>query len=84
MKKSRSVIKNIRKTQSRRKRNLIKKRTLKGAVRQIRRTSTKKQAFKAYQDTQSLIDKSVQDGIIKKRKAARLKSRLVKSIKTKK
>jgi ribosomal protein S20 len=84
MKKSRSVIKNIRKTQSRRKRNLIKKRTLKGTVRQIRRTNTKKQALKAYPDTQSLIDKSVQDGIIKKRKAARLKSRLVKSIKTKK
>lgn len=84
MKKSRTVLKNIRKTQRRRKRNLIKKRTLKSAIRQTRKVSTKKQAVKAYPDTQSLIDRSVQDRIIKKRKAARLKSRLVKNIKAKK
>ena len=84
MKKSRSVIKNIRKTQRRRARNLVKKRVMKAAVRKVRKASTAKQALKIYQDTQSLIDKSVQDGIVKKRKAARLKSRLVKNIKVKK
>jgi len=84
MKKSRSVIKNIRKTQRRRKRNLVKKRVMKSAIRKIKKTNTKKTAMKSYPETQSIIDKSIQDGIIKKRKAARLKSRLLKTVKTKK
>jgi len=80
MKKSRSVIKNIRKSQRRRQRNVKKKKALKGAIKTLKKKTTKKQALKSYPGVQSLIDKSVQDGIIKKRKAARLKSRIIKSI----
>ena len=84
MAKARSVKKNIRKTQRRRKHNLVKKRVMKSAIKKIKKIKTKKAAMKSYPEAQSVIDKSIQDGIIKKRKAARLKSRLLKSIKTKK
>lgn len=80
MKKSRSVLKNIRKSQRRRVRNVAKKRKLKNAVKQFKKAKTKKQAQKMYTEVQSLIDKSIQDGIIKKNKAARYKSHLSKRL----
>jgi small subunit ribosomal protein S20 len=84
MKKSRSVLKNIRKSQRRRGENVTKKRKLKTAIKQLKKATTKRQAQKAYPEVQSLIDKSVQDGILKKNKAARHKSQLSKRITTKK
>lgn len=83
MKKSRSVLKNIRKTARRRKANIIKKRRLKNAMKKIKKMESKRQALKIYPDAQSIIDKSVQDGIIKKNTAARYKSYLLKSINSK-
>jgi small subunit ribosomal protein S20 len=84
MKKARSVLKNIRKSARRRKANLIKKRKLKNALRKLKKAKTKKEALKQYPAVQSVIDKSIQDGIIKKNTAARYKSRLLKKIKDKK
>jgi len=84
MKKSRTVLKNIRKSERRRKINVVKKKVLKSAIKRLKKMTSKKQALKAYPEVQSLIDKSIQDGIIKKNKAARYKSRLLKHIATKK
>lgn len=80
MKKSRSVLKNIRKSACRRKINTQRKRTLKGAIKHIQKCKTKKEALKAYPAVQSMIDRSIQDGLIKKNRAARLKSRLLKRV----
>ncbi|HEC79518.1 MAG TPA: 30S ribosomal protein S20 [candidate division WOR-3 bacterium] len=84
MKKSRTVLKNIRKSERRRKINVVKKKVLKSAIKRLKKMTSKKQALKVYPEVQSLIDKSIQDGIIKKNKAARYKSRLLKHIATKK
>ena len=53
---------------------------MKSAIKNYQKLKTKKQAIKVYPAVQSLIDKSVQDGLIKKNKAARYKSRLAKRI----
>ena len=84
MKKSRSVLKNSRKSAQRRKTNTLKKRKLKSAIKNMKKLSSKKEALKTYPGVQSLIDKSIQDGIIKKNTASRFKSRLLKSISKKK
>lgn len=76
--KSRSVLKNIRKSAQRRKTNRAKKRRLKDVIKKYNKTTTRKQAEKMYPDVQSIIDKSVQDELIKKNKAARYKSRFSK------
>jgi len=55
---------------------------LKEAFKRIKKLKTKKSALKAYPEVQSIIDKSVQDGIIKKNTAARHKTHLVKHIST--
>jgi len=80
MKKSRSVLINIRKSARRRKTNFIKKRKLKSAIKKINKIKTKKAALKSYPEVQAIIDKSIQDGFIKKNTAARYKSRLLKHI----
>ncbi|MGB3340701.1 MAG: 30S ribosomal protein S20 [bacterium] len=80
MKKSKSVIKNIRKSARRRKASLTKKRRMKDAIKKYTRTKTEKASEKMYPEVQSIIDKSIQDGLIKKNKAARYKSRLSKRL----
>jgi small subunit ribosomal protein S20 len=80
MKKSRSVLKNIRKSQKRRKINYVKKRKLKSAMKDLLKLKSKKEALKKYQHVQSMIDKSIQDGLIKKNTAARYKSHIIKHI----
>jgi small subunit ribosomal protein S20 len=82
MKKSRSVLKNIRKSGHKRTANRQKKRKLKEAIKSYKKLRTKKQAQKAYPEVQSLIDKSIQDGLLKKNTAARYKSKLTKKIST--
>lgn len=76
--KSRSVLKNIRKSAKLRKANRIKKRRLKDAIKKYNKTKTKKATEKMYPSVQSMIDKSIQDGLLKKNKAARFKARLSK------
>jgi small subunit ribosomal protein S20 len=80
MKKSRSVKKNIRKSARRRIINVSKKKRLKAALKNVKKMTSKSKALKAYPEVQSIIDKSIQDGIIKKHTAARYKSRLIKYI----
>ena len=82
MKRSISVLKNIRKSNKRRIANRNKKKRLKDAIKKVRKYKTKKSALKAYPGVQALIDKSVQDGIIKKNTAARHKAQLMKHINT--
>jgi ribosomal protein S20 len=80
MKKSRSVLKNIRKSARRRIINVGKKKKLKAALKNLKKMDSKTRALKAYPEVQSIIDKSIQDGIINKHTAARYKSRLLKYI----
>jgi small subunit ribosomal protein S20 len=82
MKRSISVLKNIRQSTKRRIVNRKKKKRLKDALKRIQKTTTKKSALKAYPEVQAIIDKSVQDGIIKKNTAARHKAHLMKHIST--
>jgi len=82
MKRSISVLKNIRKSTNRRIVNRNKKRKLKEAIKKLKKVSTKKSAMKAYPGVQAIIDKSVQDRIITKNTAARHKAQLMKHIST--
>ncbi len=82
-KRSKSVLKNIRKSKRRYLQNLKKKKKLKEAIKKIRKAKSKEEAIKLFPGVQSIIDKSVQDGIIKKNTAARYKERLAKFIRTK-
>ncbi|KPL13732.1 hypothetical protein AMJ74_04695 [candidate division WOR_3 bacterium SM1_77] len=82
MKRSISVLKNIRQSNKRRIVNRNKKKKLKDALKKVKKSKTKKSALKVYPAVQALIDKSVQDGIIKKNTAARHKTQLMKYINT--
>lgn len=81
MKKSRTVLKNIRKSAKRRTENTIKKKKIKDAVKKVKKLKTKKAALKHYPEVQSLIDKAAQDGIIAKNAAGRRKAKLLRDIK---
>ena len=80
MKKSRTVLKNIRKSAKRRKENTLKKKKIKDAVKKLKKLKTKKAALKHYPEVQSLIDKATQDGIIARNAAGRRKAKLLKDI----
>jgi len=80
MKKSRTVLKNIRKSAKRRKENRLKKKKIKNAIKDLKKVKTKRTALKHYPEVQSLIDKAAQDGIIAKNAAARRKAKLLKDI----
>ncbi|UCD18745.1 MAG: 30S ribosomal protein S20 [candidate division WOR-3 bacterium] len=82
MKRSISVLKNIRKSARQRTVNRNRKKRLKEALKKVKKLKTKRSAMKAYPGVQSMIDKSVQDGIIKKNAAAREKAQLLKHINT--
>ncbi|UCC12637.1 MAG: 30S ribosomal protein S20 [candidate division WOR-3 bacterium] len=81
MKKSRTVLKNIRKSAKRRTENTLKKKKIKDAVKKLKKLKTKKAALKHYPEVQSLIDKATQDGIIAKNAAGRRKAKLLRDIK---
>ena len=76
-------MKNIRKARRRYIANLIKKKRLKAAIKKIKKAKSKDEALKVYPEVQAIIDKSIQDGIIKKNTAARYKSQFSKYIKIK-
>ncbi|UCG91262.1 MAG: 30S ribosomal protein S20 [candidate division WOR-3 bacterium] len=82
MKRSKSVLKNIRKSARLRAANVIKKKKLRAAIKKMKKMASKKDALKSFPEVQSIIDKSIQDGIIKKKTAARYKSHLLKYINT--
>jgi small subunit ribosomal protein S20 len=80
MKKSRTVLKNIRKSAKRRQENRLKKKKIKTAIKDLKKVKTKRTALKHYPEVQSLIDKAAQDGIIAKNAAGRRKAKLLKDI----
>lgn len=80
MKKSRTVLKNIRKSEKRRQENRLKKRKIKNAIKDLKKVKTKRTALKHYPEVQSLIDKAAQDGIIAKNAAGRRKAKILKDI----
>ncbi len=82
MKRSISVLKNIRKSARQRIVNRNRKKRLKEALKKVKKLTTKRSAIKAYPGVQAMIDKSVQDGIMKKNAAAREKAQLLKHINT--
>ncbi len=82
MKRSKSVLKNIRKSAKQRYVNRNKKKKYKEAIKKFKKLATKKAALKAYPGVQSVIDRAVQDCIIKKNTAARHKAHLTKHIQT--
>lgn len=75
-------MKNVRKSRHRYLENLAKKKKLKSVLKAIKKAKSKTDALKKYPEIQSIIDKSIQDGIIKKNTAARYKSHVWKYIKT--
>lgn len=76
-KKSESVLKTARQAEKRRVRNRFKKARLKKLLKQIKSTKDKEEFRKLLPRAQTLIDKSVQKGVIHKNTAARLKSKLM-------
>ena len=71
--------KNLRQSQRRRARNLIRKRAMKDAVKAFEKAvgeGDAEQTAAAFSHAQKCIDKAVRDGIIKTNTAARRKARL--------
>jgi ribosomal protein S20 len=79
-KRSKSVLKNIRQARRRHAANTAKKQKLRLAVKNFKKTKTRSESMKLYPPLQSQIDKLVQDGIIKKKTAGRMKSKLLRAI----
>jgi len=79
-KRSKSVLKNIRKARRRHSANAGKKQKLKAAIKKIKKAKSKSEAVKFYPQLESIIDKLIQDGIIKKNAAGRMKSKISRTI----
>ena len=75
-----SAIKRIRQTQSRNLRNRYYAKTMRNAVRGIRKMTDKAAAAEAVKKVESMLDKLGRKGIISKNKAGNLKSKLAKHI----
>lgn len=75
-KRTKSALKNARKSAKKRIANRAKKLRLKKAIKELRATKDPKAFQELYPKVQAIIDKTAKSGIIHKNKAARLKSRL--------
>jgi small subunit ribosomal protein S20 len=71
-----SSIKDVRRTKTRRERNIVIYSRLRGAIAKARAAATPEEALKAFREAERLLDKAAGKGYIHKKKAARLKSRL--------
>lgn len=76
---TKSAKKKLRKDKKRTKANLAYKKAYKEAVKKLKKTKTKEMLTEAY----SKIDKAAKRGVIHKNKAARLKSKVSRLLKTK-
>ncbi len=76
-KRTKSTLKNERKSAKRRITNRLKKLRLKKAIKDFRATKDPKALLELYPKVQAIIDKTAESGIIHKNKASRLKSRLM-------
>lgn len=79
-KRSRSVLKNIRKSARRREMNRARRLRLKSLLKQMRSLKEKEAATRLLPEVQSAVDKAARRGIIHRNKAARLKSQLVRTV----
>jgi small subunit ribosomal protein S20 len=79
-KRSKSVLKNIRKSRVRTARNKARKRELKKALKEFKLAGNRDVALSLLPKVQSIIDKAAKWGIIHKNKAGRLKAKLAKSL----
>ena len=75
-----SAIKRIRQTQTRNLRNRYYAKTMRNAVRNIRKMTDKAEATEAMKKVASMLDKLGRKNVISKNKAANLKSKLTKHI----
>ncbi|MBO7610397.1 MAG: 30S ribosomal protein S20 [Muribaculaceae bacterium] len=75
-----SAIKRIRQTQARNLRNRYYAKTMRNAVRNVRKMTDKAAAAEAVKKVESMLDKLGRKNVISKNKAANLKSKLAKHI----
>ena len=75
-----SSIKRIRQTKTRNERNRYYAKTMRNAVRNLRKMENKEEAAVAYKKVSAMLDKLGRKGTISKNKAANLKSKLAKHI----
>lgn len=77
-----SALKRIRQTEARKVHNKYYARTMRNAVKKLRETTDKTEAEKMYPKVVSMLDKLAKRNIIHKNKAANLKQKLSKHIKS--
>ena len=77
-----SAKKRVRTSEKRRLRNKAYKTSMKTSVKRVRTSENKEKATAALKEAQSVIDKLVSKGIIKKNTAANKKSRLTRHVNT--
>ena len=75
-----SSIKRIRQTKTRNQRNRYYAKTMRNAVRNLRKMENKEEAAVAYKKVSAMLDKLGRKGTISKNKAANLKSKLAKHV----
>ena len=75
-----SSLKRIRQTKTRNERNRYYAKTMRNAVRNLRKMENKEEAAEAYKKVSSMLDKLGRKGTISKNKASNLKSKLAKYV----
>ncbi len=75
-----SSIKRIRQTRTRNERNRYYAKTMRNAVRNLRKMENKEEAAAAYKKVSAMLDKLGRKGTISKNKASNLKSKLAKHV----
>ena len=71
-----SAIKRIRQTETKRKKNRLQHKTTRNVIKQLKDTTSKKEAEKLFTNVSSLLDKLAKNNVIHKNKSANLKSKL--------
>ena len=71
-----SAIKRIRQTETKRQKNRLQHKTTRNAIKQLKDTTSKKEAEKLFTNVSSLLDKLAKNNVIHKNKSANLKPKL--------
>tara|TARA_B100000482_G_C12442797_1_gene233774 strand:+ start:154 stop:444 length:291 start_codon:yes stop_codon:yes gene_type:complete len=75
-----SAIKRIRQTKTRNVKNRLQHKTTRNAIKNLKDTTSKKEAEKLFTNVASLLDKLAKNNVIHKNKSANLKSKLSKHV----
>jgi small subunit ribosomal protein S20 len=75
-----SAIKRIRQTKTRNVKNRLQHKTTRNAIKNLKDTTSKKEAEKLFTNVVSLLDKLAKNNVIHKNKSANLKSKLSKHV----